>query len=57
MPLLSLDPLARVIPGRINAGPPFPRSSRLASTDVVEIRHDLECVVAVSAGVAIGPVG
>ena len=29
----------------------------LASTDVVEIRHDLECVVAVSAGVAIGPVG
>jgi len=30
---------------------------QLASTDVVEIRHDLECVVAVSAGVAIGPVG
>jgi hypothetical protein len=34
-----------------------PPVRRLASTDVVENQHDMECVAVVEAKAAIGPVG
>jgi hypothetical protein len=35
----------------------FAASGSLASTDVVENQHDMECVAVVEAKAAIGPVG
>jgi hypothetical protein len=35
----------------------IPSSGGLASTDVVENQHDMECVAVVEAKAAIGPVG